>query len=205
MYGICGYHVRYLWRWNRQALLYTKGIVPTQLPKYSNVSPIHSRTWVFYTDDWLSIKFCENGSFRKLFLFFENNFQYLRGSSQEIPVSHFDSRRSLSSANRRRSTFPIIFVSFTQLCVISMTGRPEFCVRVCCMFLKAEWRGDWDVGLCTTSGLVFGEPLRSGDFRKNKRVLTQEKSDFAIALRFYKSKSWSCAQTYISVSSTFWY
>ena len=74
--------------------------------------------WHFgkYWGDWLSIKFCENDSFRKLFLFFENTFQYLGEISQDIAVSHFDSHRSLSSANRRRSTSPILFVSFTQPC-----------------------------------------------------------------------------------------
>jgi len=74
------------------------------------------RICVIYRGDWLSIKFSENDSFRKLFLFFENTFQYLRGISQDILVSHFDSRRSLSSANWRRSTSPILFVSFTQPC-----------------------------------------------------------------------------------------
>jgi len=44
--------------------------------------------FVIYRVDWLSIKFCENDSFRKLFLFFENTFQYP----------------------------PIVFVSFTQPC-----------------------------------------------------------------------------------------
>jgi len=63
---------------------------------------LYFRNFVIYRGDWLSIKFCENDSFRKLFLFFENTFQYLGGTSQDISVSHFDSRRSLSSANRRR-------------------------------------------------------------------------------------------------------
>jgi len=38
--------------------------------------------------------------------------------------------------------------------------------RICYMFLISKFRGDRDLGLCTTSGLVFGEPQRSGDFRK---------------------------------------
>jgi len=117
----------------------------------------------------LSIKFCLNDSFRKLFLFFENTFQYLGGISQEISVSHFDSRRSLSSANRRRTTSPILFVSFTQplwsawqedptdpqeRCAMARTscaGLKEinFCVRICYMFLISTCRGDWDLGLCT--------------------------------------------------------
>jgi len=74
------------------------------------------RNFVIYRGDWLSIKFCENDSFRKLFMFFENTFQYLGGISQDISVSHFDSHRSLNSANRRRSTSPILFISFTQPC-----------------------------------------------------------------------------------------
>jgi len=72
--------------------------------------------FVIYRGDWLSIKFCENDSFRKLFLFFENTFHYLGGISHDISVSHFNSCRSLSSANRRRSTSPILLVSFTQPC-----------------------------------------------------------------------------------------
>ena len=41
-----------------------------------------------------------------------------------------------------------------------------FSERICYMFLISKCRGDWDLSLCTTSGLVFGEPMRSGDFRK---------------------------------------
>jgi len=74
------------------------------------------RIFDIYRGDWLSIKSCENKSFRKLILFFENTFQYLGGISQDISVSHFESRRSLGSAHRRRSTSPILFVSFTQPC-----------------------------------------------------------------------------------------
>jgi len=89
-------------RWHHSA---TSVLAAWQLP----------RIFVIYRGDWLSIKFCENDSFRKLFLFFKNTFQYLGGISQDISVSHFDSCRSLmSSANRRRSTSPILLVSFTQ-------------------------------------------------------------------------------------------
>ena len=38
--------------------------------------------------------------------------------------------------------------------------------RICYMFLISKCRGDRDLGLCTTSVLAFGEPRRSGDFRK---------------------------------------
>ena len=51
------------------------------------------------------------------------------------------------------------------------------------MFPLSKCRGDGDLGLCTASVLAFGEPMRSGDFQK-KRVSTQEKSDFAIVLKF---------------------
>ena len=147
-----------------------------------------------------------------MFQFFENNFQYLRGISQDISVFHFDSRRSLSSADRRRSTSPILFVSFTQPCgqhdrkirTIRKSAarwrgrrargyRKYFCVRICYMFLVSKRRGDLDLGVCTTSGLAFGEPRRSGDFRKKKRVSTQKISEFDIVQRFSKRKSRSCA------------
>ena len=36
------------------------------------------------------------------------------------------------------------------------------------MFLISKCRGDLDLGLFTTLGLAFGEPQRSGDFRKKK-------------------------------------
>jgi len=173
------------------------------------------RILVIYRGDWLSIKFCENDSFRKLFLFFENTFQYLGRISQDISVSHFDSRRSLSSSNWRRSSSPILFVSFTQPCdqhdrkirmirksaawwrglgVVREAIGNYFCVQICCMFPVSKCRGDWDLVLCTTSVLAFGEQMRDGKIRK-KRVSTKKKSDFAIALRFSKRKYRSCAQT----------
>jgi len=34
--------------------------------------------------------------------------------------------------------------------------------RICYMFLMSNCRGDRDLGLCTTSGLVFGKPQRNG-------------------------------------------
>jgi len=49
------------------------------------------------------------------------------------------------------------------------------------MFLISNCREGRDLGLCTTSVFAFGELLRSGDFRKKKRVSTQEKSNFGIA------------------------
>ena len=53
-----------------------------------------------------------------------------------------------------------------------------FSERICYMILISKWRGDWDLGLCTTLGLAFGEPQRSGDFwgksvfwRRKNRIL----------------------------------
>ena len=63
--------------------------------------------------------FIETTDYRSNFantILFENNFQYLHRIFQDMSVSNFDSRRSLSSANRRWSTSPIVFVSFTQPC-----------------------------------------------------------------------------------------
>ena len=65
--------------------------------------------------------------------------------------------------------------------------------RICYMFLISKCRGDRDLVLCTTSGLAFGEPQRSGDFRK-KTCFDAGKIRFAIALRFSRRKSRSCAQ-----------
>jgi len=112
-------------------------LLPLTYPACSNMNPtlVLHRTWVYYRVDWLSIKFCENDFFRKLYVFFENTFQYLRGISQDISVSHFDSRRSLSSANRRRSTSPIFFVSFTQPC--DQQDRKIRTIRKS----AARWRG----------------------------------------------------------------
>jgi len=93
------------------------------------------RNYVIYRSDWLWIKFCENDSFRNLFLFFENTFQYLVGITQNISVSRFDSRRSPSSANWRRSTSLILFVSFTQPC--DQHGRKIRTIRRS----TARWRG----------------------------------------------------------------
>ena len=40
-----------------------------------------------------------------------------------------------------------------------------FSERICYMFLLSKCRGDWDLGLCTTSGLALGEPQRNGKIR----------------------------------------
>jgi len=93
------------------------------------------RNYVIYRCDWLSIKFCGNDSFGELFLFFENTFQYLGGISKDISVFHFGSCRSLSPANRRRSTSPILFLSFTQPCDQHDRKIPTICKSA------AQWRG----------------------------------------------------------------
>ena len=38
--------------------------------------------------------------------------------------------------------------------------------RIRYMYLISKCRGDRDLGLCTTSVLAFGKPMRNGDFRK---------------------------------------
>ena len=43
-----------------------------------------------------------------------------------------------------------------------------FSERICFIFPISKCRRDWDLGLCTTSGLAFGEPMRSGDSQKKK-------------------------------------
>ena len=86
------------------------------------------RNYVIYRCDWLSIKFCGNDSFGELFLFFENTFQYLGGISKDISVFHFDSCRSLSSANRRRSISPILFLTnlFQYILMVALNYFFEF-------------------------------------------------------------------------------
>ena len=50
-----------------------------------------------------------------------------------------------------------------------------FSERICYMFLISKCKGDVDLGLYTTSGLAFGEPQRSGDFR-GKNVFQRRKN-----------------------------
>jgi len=40
-----------------------------------------------------------------------------------------------------------------------------FVERICYTFLLSKCKGDWDPGLCTTSGLAFEEPQRNGKIR----------------------------------------
>jgi len=82
-----------------------------------------------------------------------------------------------------------------------------FSERICYMFLISKFRGDRDLGLCTTSVLAFGEPQGSGTIQKKKRVSTQDKSDFAIAQRFskrkYRSTDLDLGLFYISILGTY--
>jgi len=79
-----------------------------------------------------------------------------------------------------------------------------FSERICYMFLISKYRGDQDLGLCTTSVLAFGEPQRNGKIRFSC-VETRFLADVATSHWFSKRKYRSCAQPWISVSSTFWY
>jgi len=75
--------------------------------------------------------------------------------------------------------------------------------RICYMFLMSKCRRDRDLGLCTTSVLAFEEPQPNGKTRFFLRRKMFFFSDVATAHRFCKRKYPSCAQTKISVSSTF--
>ena len=79
----------------------------------------------------------------------------------------------------------------------------KFSMRICYMFLISKCREDLNLGLCTTSGLAFGELQRNGKIRFFLRRNTFFFSDFAITHSFSKHKYRSCVQTQISVSSTF--
>jgi len=41
----------------------------------------------------------------------------------------------------------------------------HFSKRICDMFLISKCKGDWDLGLCTTSVLAFGDPKCNGKIR----------------------------------------
>jgi len=124
-------HSQWHWGSNPQPFCKQAGCIPTTVL----VCGMNVRQWwnlVTYWEDWSSIKFGENDAFRKLFLFFENTFQYLGGISQDISGSHFDSRRSLSSANRQQIVGDLpgrFFLSALLSLVISMTGRSERSAR----------------------------------------------------------------------------
>ena len=122
--------------------------------------------------------------------------------------------KSSALANRRRSTWPILFVSFTQPC--DQHDRKIRTIRKS----AARWCGRrargcrkliLRVNLLYVPNIKMYRRLRSGSVHNfgtcawrteaqwqipgKKRVSTQEKSDFAMALRFFKRKSRSCAQT----------
>jgi len=45
-----------------------------------------------------------------------------------------------------------------------------FPVSICYMFIISSFRGEWDLGLCMTLGLVKRMPLRSGEFWRTLRA-----------------------------------
>jgi len=71
----------------------------------------------------------------------------------------------------------------------------KFSMRICYMFLISKCREDLNLGLCTTSGLAFGELQRNGKIRFLLRRNTFFFSEVATVLQFSKCKSRSCAQT----------
>ena len=70
-----------------------------------------------------------------------------------------------------------------------------FLERICYMFLMSKCRGDRNLGLCTTSGLAFGQPQHHDKIRFFLRRNTFFFSEVATAPRFSERKSRSCAQT----------
>jgi len=56
-----------------------------------------------------------------------------------------------------------------------------FSERICYMFLMSKCRGHQHLGLCTTSGLAFGKPRRSGDFRKQN--VFRRRTNWILSLR----------------------
>jgi len=52
------------------------------------------------------------------------------------------------------------------------------------MFLISKCRGDPDLGLCTTSGLAFGEPQRGGNFRGKTVFRRRKKRIFKVLPSF---------------------
>ena len=51
----------------------------------------------------------------------------------------------------------------------------QFCLWICDSFLISTRRGDWDLGLCTTSVLALGERMRDGKIRE-KNVFRRRKN-----------------------------
>ena len=123
-----------IWPKNQEISQKNSWLYGTQHEGESNPQPLyHPAAWIIAelpvccvflcnTEIWLYIEMTDyRSNFAKTILFencscLKKTFQYLGGISQDISVCRFDSRRSLSSANRRRSTSPILFVSFTEPC-----------------------------------------------------------------------------------------
>ena len=55
------------------------------------------------------------------------------------------------------------------------TKEIYFSERICYMSTISKYRGDQNLGLCTTLVRAFGEPMHSGDFRK-KNVFRRRKN-----------------------------
>jgi len=114
---------------NWEPLGYKSKIVSTHLSGCSHVNPVFQNLiehgCIIGTLDCRS-------NFAKTILF-ESCSCFSRIPS--VSPSHFDSRRSLTSANRQRSTSPICFVSFTQPC-----GQQDKKIRTIYKS-AARWRG----------------------------------------------------------------
>jgi len=74
--------------------------------------------------------------------------------------------RLATEATRNRNAFSPFFVRVSQSKRRAIgIYLPE---RICYMFLISKYRGDQDLGLCTTSILAFGEPERNGKIQGSK-------------------------------------
>jgi len=116
------------WESNSRPSYHSAAGNTTALPVCYLVDTV-SKFFLFIEATKYRSNFCKNDSFRKLFLFFEITFQYVGGISQDISVSHFDSRRSLWVRHIDGDLPRRFFLSALLSLVISMTGRSARALR----------------------------------------------------------------------------
>jgi len=87
---------------------------------------------------------------------FHRNFcgnETIRRFCTDLDAANLGQRSSKAAESKRRAPPP------------SRALGNHFSERICYMFLVSKCRGDSDLGLCTTSGLAFGEPQRNDKIR----------------------------------------
>jgi len=77
-----------------------------------------------------------------------------------------------------------------------------FSVGICCKYLTPKCRGESELGLCMTSGFAKRMPLRRADFQFSNVFGRRIRRNLPLRHSFCNTRSH--AQTYISLSSTFW-